>query len=363
MKLELEKRHEQDLVEMRYEHGEQMRMAQEADEQYQVDLKEYQQKREEELDEYLAQQRKQQKETDKCEQYEALVSKQNHENHRRYLKQKQDAETQHLDDEHERRHQAILNEREHAAQQIEVRQAAAISARAREEMFYEQERANAVKEGGHPYAFGSKFSSYPGYMGYGAYGAYGAFGAYSEQAQCGGGCQECSKPPTEKIVYVENPSDATTRAQITRVKAECQTLQEQIAKYKRQIAEHVPTPDNYGLGANFFAVTRTYACHVPSPGIAYRLMPSFQAKSEQLGTGPMEGQCIKADRICQGPRGVFVRDAEGHGWVPTFDPAGTQAFFTVLSPEQAEAQNLKVNTADSNKLSWFQATKKKLEGK
>ena len=70
---------------MRYEHGEQMRMAQEADEQYQVpqeggicglraldqvDLKEYQQKREEELDEYLAQQRMQQKETDKCEQYE-----------------------------------------------------------------------------------------------------------------------------------------------------------------------------------------------------------------------------------------------------------------------------------------------------
>ena len=39
---------------------------------------------------------------------QALVSKQNHENHRRYLKQKQDAETQHLDDEHERRHQAIL---------------------------------------------------------------------------------------------------------------------------------------------------------------------------------------------------------------------------------------------------------------
>ena len=36
----------------------------------QVDLKEYQQKREEELDEYLAQQRKQQKETEKCEQYE-----------------------------------------------------------------------------------------------------------------------------------------------------------------------------------------------------------------------------------------------------------------------------------------------------
>merc|ERR1711865_1276753 len=94
-----------------------------------------------------------------------------------------------------------------------------------------------------------------------------------------------------------------------------------------------------GLAPEFIFGRRVYKCTMPSPGVGYRTTPQFTDMNKDAHR-LQNPECIVADGICQGPDAVFVRCANGGGWLPLFDSQQKSLCFQHLGKEQEVDMNL-----------------------
>merc|ERR1711865_156022 len=151
-----------------------------------------------------------------------------------------------------------------------------------------------------------------------------------------------------KTQFVDSQEDAPRLKELGQLHMDNCRLESEIEHYQKQLAERVELakiPLDYGLGPEFVKTKHLYKCLVEAPGVGYRNTPTFSDKVGD-GCGPVSGDIVQVDRICQGPAAVFGRDTFGRGWVPLTHPgSGTrnkagQGLFDPISLKEMEEQGL-----------------------
>eukprot|EP00656_Telonema_subtile_P014588 TRINITY_DN1749_c0_g1_i1.p1 TRINITY_DN1749_c0_g1~~TRINITY_DN1749_c0_g1_i1.p1 ORF type:complete len:405 (+),score=127.44 TRINITY_DN1749_c0_g1_i1:73-1287(+) len=134
-------------------------------------------------------------------------------------------------------------------------------------------------------------------------------------------------------------ASASLKADNEKLRQNVSTLQQEDSKkaaeiedQKKTISELQAQQNDSGLGPEFAFGSRIYTCEIPAPGVAYRNSPSFGDKNVD-GSGPVQGQSVRADMICQGPAALFIRDQRNQLWLPVTDPKGKRFCFTHVGRE------------------------------
>lgn len=153
---------------------------------------------------------------------------------------------------------------------------------------------------------------------------------------------------TESFDHEQAALDDECSAEIEATIACNADLSRQILELERKLAREqaaAANHSNYGLGDEFAFGERYYECVTPSPGVGFRHSPSFKDKNLN-GKGPEAPECICADRICQGPRALFIRSTDGQGWLPVNDTQGKRVFRHVGPTDEVnlEAMGLQMGT-------------------
>jgi len=137
--------------------------------------------------------------------------------------------------------------------------------------------------------------------------------------------------------------DAIVQRQIDATQDKVADLQARIAAMKSKMATATQRAaggfdDNYGLGPEHGFGQRIYRCLVGGKGVAYRHSPKFENK-DGGGHGPIKPQCVLADRICQGARAIFIRDARTKSWLPLSAPGAVSGMTTFEQLGMASGPN------------------------
>eukprot|EP00658_Telonema_sp_P-2_P024221 TRINITY_DN19727_c0_g2_i2.p1 TRINITY_DN19727_c0_g2~~TRINITY_DN19727_c0_g2_i2.p1 ORF type:complete len:659 (+),score=291.54 TRINITY_DN19727_c0_g2_i2:130-2106(+) len=125
-----------------------------------------------------------------------------------------------------------------------------------------------------------------------------------------------------------------------KLKKETEEQDDEIQRLKQNSGGNSSASADSGLDAKFDFGDRIYKCLIKSPGVGYRNSPDFKDKDKD-GTGPVLGQHIAADAICQGPAAIFIRDSRNRKWLPLSNPKGdTLCFKHVGREDQIEPDKL-----------------------
>merc|ERR1711934_822984 len=130
------------------------------------------------------------------------------------------------------------------------------------------------------------------------------------------------------VVYQAPAVDLDTplRNEIALLRQQNSGIQAEIDELKRKKANHKFKEVDNGLGPEFDFGRRVFECKIDPPGVGYRNTPEFSNKNTD-GTGPQAPDLVIADAICQGPRAIFIREAESKLWLPLTDPKGERVCF------------------------------------